>query len=49
MSLGITVTSLLSRKIRVNAADGKTGKDLFNTITSLSLHPAKSKGYPAEV
>lgn len=44
MTLGLTVTSLLSRKIRVNAAAGKTGKNLFNSITSVAVAPRKIDG-----
>jgi hypothetical protein len=44
MTLGLSVTSLLSRKIRVNSASGKTGGALFETITSVVVAPRKIEG-----
>lgn len=41
MSLGLTVGVLLSRKIRANAAAGKTGSELLNTITTTVVAPRK--------
>ncbi len=41
MSLALTVNTLLSRKIRVNAAAGKKGSELFNAITSTVVAPRK--------
>jgi hypothetical protein len=44
MSLDLTVKNLLSRKIRVNSAAGKSGLQLFDTITSTLADPRKIDG-----
>jgi hypothetical protein len=44
MSLDLTVKNLLSRKIRVNSASGKSGLQLFDTITSTITDPRKIDG-----
>lgn len=44
MTIGITVKSLLSRKIRVNSAAGKSGMALFETITTTISPPRKIDG-----
>ncbi|MBW4474059.1 MAG: hypothetical protein KME45_27345 [Stenomitos rutilans HA7619-LM2] len=41
MSLGLSVGVLLSRKIRANAAAGKTGSELLNAITTTVVAPRK--------
>lgn len=41
MSLDIPVGVLLSRKIRTNAAGGKTGKTLLDAITTIDVTPRK--------
>jgi len=44
MTLDLTVKTLLSRKIRVNSASGKTGGALLGTITSVVVEPRKIDG-----